>query len=144
MKRLVAVVLGLAMTCAVSVTAEEGGASVAKDSRVFEMRTYYALPGKVEDLHARFRNHTSGLFQKHGMTIIGYWVPIDEKTGEVKGSTLVYILSYPSMEARQKAWQGFSSDPGWQKVKADSEMTGKIVEKVESVFLKATDYSPMK
>ena len=144
MRRLAALVLGVGLAGATVLSAEEKGASVAKDSRVFEMRTYYAAPGKIEDLHARFRDHTSGFFEKHGMTIVGYWVPIDDKTGEVKGNTLVYVLAYPSMEARQKAWQGFGADPGWQKAKADSEMKGKIVEKVESVFLKATDYSPLK
>jgi hypothetical protein len=143
MRRVAAAILGLAMAIVVPVIAQQGGTSLAKDSRVFEMRTYYAVPGRVEDMHARFRAHTSGFFQKHGMTIVGYWVPIDEKSGEVKGNTLVYILAYPDMEARQKAWQAFGNDPGWQKAKADSEKNGKIVEKVESVFLKATDYSPI-
>ncbi len=31
------------------------------DTRVFEMRTYYAHPGKMKDLHARFRDHTCKL-----------------------------------------------------------------------------------
>ena len=83
------------------------GASTAKDGRVFEMRTYYADPGKLEALHARFRDHTTKLFEKHGMTNVGYWVPIDETDRRRDGNTLVYILSYPSLEARKKSWDDF-------------------------------------
>src|SRR6185503_7967021 len=72
--------------------------STAKGGRVFEMRTYYASPGKLEALHARFRDHTTKLFEKHGMTNVGYWVPIDGQTGAASGNTLVYILSYPSLD----------------------------------------------
>jgi hypothetical protein len=123
---------------------QSGGNSVAKDSRVFEMRTYYAAPGKLEDLQARFRNHTTKLFEKHGMTNVGYWVPVDEKTGQPSGNTLVYILAYPSLEARQKSWDAFRGDPAWNKVRTDSEVNGRLLEKIDSVFLKATDYSPIK
>jgi hypothetical protein len=130
---------------AVSVVASQsGGSSVAKDSRVFEMRTYYAAPGKLEDLQARFRNHTTKLFEKHGMTNIGYWVPVDEKTGAPSGNTLVYVLAFPSLEARQKAWDAFRNDPDWNTVRTESEKNGKILEKIESVLLKATDYSLIK
>jgi hypothetical protein len=142
--KLIATVLAVTVAIAASVWAQSGGNSVAKDSRVFEMRTYYAAPGKLEDLQARFRNHTTKLFEKHGMTNIGYWVPVDEKTGQPSGNTLVYILAYPSLEARQKSWDGFRTDPAWTAARNESEKNGKLVEKVDSVFLKATDYSPMK
>jgi len=116
-----------------------GGKKV--DTRVFEMRTYYAQPGKMQALHARFRDHTLKLFVKHGMTNIGYWSPIDAADAEKK---LVYILAYPSQEAAKKSWQDFQNDPAWKKAKADSETDGPLVAKVESVFLKATDYSALK
>ena len=133
------------MVVTVSVVASQsGGNSVAKDSRVFEMRTYYAAPGKLEDLQARFRNHTTKLFEKHGMTNIGYWVPVDEKTGQPSGNTLVYILAYSSLEARQKSWDAFRNDPAWNAVRTESEKNGRLLEKIDSIFLKATDYSPMK
>ncbi len=138
---MLALVLGVV---AVSVLAQSGGNSVAKDSRVFEMRTYYAAPGKLEDLQARFRNHTVKLFEKHGMTNVGYWVPVDEKTGQPSGNTLVYILAYPSLEARTKSWDGFRNDAAWTAARNESEKNGKLVEKVDSVFLKATDYSTIK
>lgn len=111
------------------------------DTRVFEMRTYYAHPGKMKALHARFRNHTNKLFEKHGMTLIGYWSPINEKEAEQK---MVYILAYPSKEAADKSWAAFRKDPDWITVKNASEKDGPIVAKVESVFLNPTDYSPIK
>jgi hypothetical protein len=142
--RLMAYALMIAGVAAASVMAQSGGNSVAKDSRVFEMRTYYAAPGKLEDLQARFRDHTVKLFEKHGMTNIGYWVPVDEKTGQPSGNTLVYILAYPNLEARTKSWEGFRTDPAWDAARNESEKSGKLVEKVDSVFLKATDYSAIK
>jgi hypothetical protein len=118
--------------------------STAKDGRVFEMRTYYANPGKLEALHARFRDHTTKLFEKHGMTNVGYWVPIDGTTGAATGNTLVYILSYASLEARKKSWDAFQNDPVWKAARDESEKDGKLVEKVDSVFLAPTDYSKLK
>ncbi|HEX7087494.1 MAG TPA: NIPSNAP family protein [Vicinamibacterales bacterium] len=135
--------VGVAVLCAAA-TAGQGGASVATDSRVFEMRTYHAAEGRAQEMHARFRQHTSALFRKHGMTIVGYWVPLDEKTGATNEDLLVYILAYPDLEARRAAWRAFGSDPEWRRVKAESEKNGPIVAKVDSVFLKATDYSPLK
>jgi hypothetical protein len=111
------------------------------ETRVFEMRTYYAAPGKMEALHKRFREHTNKLFVKHGMTLIGYWSPIDPKEAEQK---MVYILAYPSREAAEKSWKAFRADPDWIAAKDASEKDGKLVDKVDSVFLKGTDYSPIK
>ena len=111
------------------------------ETRVFEMRTYYAHKGKMQALHARFRNHTNKLFVKHGMTLIGYWSPIDPKQAEEK---MVYILAYPSKEAAAKSWEGFRKDPEWLAARAASEKDGPLVAKVESVYLNPTDYSPIK
>ena len=113
----------------------------AEAERFFEMRTYYAAPGKMEALHARFRDHTNKLFVKHGITLIGYWNPVE---GSGTPNTLVYILAYPSKDAREKSWKEFMADPDWVKAKAESEVNGKLVDKVDSVFLKPTDYSPIK
>lgn len=110
-------------------------------SRVFEIRTYTANDGKLSDLHARFRNHTVGLFEKHGMTNIGYWSPED---APLSSNTLIYILAHESRDAAKKSWDDFRQDPEWQKVQKESEANGKIVAKVDSVFMDATDYSPMK
>ncbi len=116
--------------------------SLAKDSRCFEIRTYYAAPGKLEELHARFRNHTMKLFKKHGMEVVGFWGPTDKEKGSE--NTLVYVLAYPSREARAKAWVAFAADPDWKKAREESEKNGRLAEKVESVMLMATDYSPIK
>ena len=109
--------------------------------RVFEMRTYTAPPGKLEALKARFRDHTTRLFEKHGMTNIGYWIPADPPNSE---NTIVYILAYPSREAAKKSWADFRADPEWQAVVKESEKDGRIVAKVDSVFLKPADFSKIK
>jgi hypothetical protein len=111
------------------------------ETRVFEMRTYYANPGKMDALHARFRNHTCKLFHKHGITLIGFWSPTDPKEAQRK---MVYILAFPSREAADKSWQAFRDDPEWKAAKAASEKDGVLVERLESVFLNPTDYSPIK
>lgn len=112
--------------------------AAAEDSRVFELRTYWTPAGKLEALHARFRDHTTKLFAKHGMTNVGYWVPLENNDRK-----LIYVLAYPSRDAREKAWKAFFADPEWQQVQKASEANGKLVEKVESRFLRATDYSPL-
>jgi len=111
------------------------------DTRVFEMRTYYAHPGKMKALHARFRDHTCKLFEKHGITIIGFWSPIEPKAAEDK---MVYILAYPSKEAADNSWKAFRADPVWKAAQEASEKDGKLVKNVDSVFLNPTDYSPIK
>ncbi len=109
--------------------------------RVFELRTYTSPSGRLDDLHARFRNHTVGLFEKHGMTNIGYWVPQDDP---LKQNTLIYVVAHQSRESAKRSWDGFRNDPDWQKAKAESEKNGPIVEKVESVFLTPVDYSRLR
>ena len=109
-----------------------------KDTRVYEMRVYYAAPGKLDALNARFKNHTVKLFEKHGLINVGYFVP----AGDNKAGKLVYFLSAPSKERRERSFKEFLADPDWQKAFADSEKDGKLVTKVESKFLTATDYSP--
>jgi hypothetical protein len=127
---------------AVSASAAPPARSLAPDSRCFEMRTYYARPGKLDALHARFRDHTNDFFKKHGMTLVGYWVPNDKDKGA--DNTLVYVLAYPDCAARAAAWKGFTADPAWAKARDASEVNGKLVEKVDSVLMTATDYSPIK
>ena len=112
-----------------------------KMDRVFELRIYHANPGKMKALHARFRDHTNKLFKEHGMTIVGFWNPTDEKK---RDRELIYILSFPSREAADKSWQAFRDDPAWKSAKEASEKNGVLVGKVESVYLNPTDYSPIK
>jgi hypothetical protein len=110
-------------------------------NRVFEIRTYTTHPGKLDALNARFRNHTVTLFQKHGMTNVGYWTPLDAPMAE---NTLIYVLAHSSREAAKKSWDAFRKDPDWVKARTESEAQGPIVAKLESVFLTPTDYSAIK
>ena len=107
------------------------------DTRVYEMRTYWAAEGKLDALHTRFRDHTAKLFEKHGMTNVGYWVPLENSERK-----LIYFLAYPTREEREKSWKAFLADPQWQKAQRESEVNGTLVDKVESRFLQLTDYSP--
>nr|WP_093829516.1 NIPSNAP family protein [Spirosoma endophyticum] len=110
--------------------------------RTFELRTYTPAPGKLPNLLTRFRDHTMKLFSKHGMTNVAYWVT--EEKDPATQSKLVYILAHPS-EAEGKAhFDEFRKDPTWVKVKADSEKDGSLTTKVESVYMKPTDYSPIR
>jgi hypothetical protein len=118
-----------------------GVAHAQAGTKVFELRTYTAPPGKLADLHARFRNHTLRIFQKHGMSNVMYFAPTD---APLKDNTLIYVIAHPSREAATRNWEAFRKDPEWVKVAADSQVNGRILEKAESVFMTATDYSPMK
>ena len=104
---------------------------------LYELRIYTAAEGKLDALNARFRDHTMKLFAKHGMTSIGYWMPIDNDKNQ-----LIYLMSYPSMEARKLSWSMFVADPEWTAAYTASEKDGKLTTKVENVFLKTTDFSP--
>ncbi len=108
-----------------------------QDNRYFEMRIYYCEPGRLPNLLTRFRDHTTKIFERHGMTNIGYWVPTQNEK-----NALYYVLAYPSKEARDASWKAFGADPEWKKVSEESQRDGKIVAKVESIFMNATDFSP--
>ena len=109
--------------------------NVAKDSRCFELRTYTVREGSSIDLlHTRFRDRTTALFKKHGMTIVGYWHPV------TKPNQLIYILAYKDAAARDAAWAAFGADPDWVKTRTEMQ----VALQVDAVFMSATDYSPMK
>lgn len=127
-------VLGSLVEPGVEAQARSGG-------QVFELRTYTTPEGKLPNLLARFEEHTMRIFEKHGMKNVGYWTPQDAPDSE---NTLIYILSHADREAAAKSWQAFRDDPDWQKVSQESQVDGRIVSKVESVFMDPTDFSPMK
>lgn len=139
--RWVFLVVGLVL--GVGLASLKGGlrAADAPPQRVFEIRTYYTLPGRLDALHQRFRDHTRRVFEKHGMTNVGYWVPQDNPGHE---NTLIYIIAHASREQAKANWAAFVADPEWQKISEASQVDGKIVERIESVFMDATDYSPLK
>ena len=115
------------------------GKNIASDSRCFELRTYTVRaegPGSIDLLHSRFRDHTNRLFRKHGMTIVGFWQPLNSGMDR----TLIYLLAYKDAAARDAAWTGFRNDPEWKDVTSKMQ----VGTQVESVFMNSTDYGPMK
>jgi len=109
--------------------------NVDKASRCFELRTYTVREGSSIDLlHSRFRDHTTALFKKHGMTIVGYWQPV------AKPNQLIYMLAYKDAAARDASWAAFQADPEWVKTRSEMQVTVQV----DNVFMAATDYSPMK
>lgn len=113
----------------------------ANSEKVYEMRTYTAAPGKLDDLHARFRNHTTRIFAKHHMKVIGYWVPVDTDKSK---TTLIYILEHASADAAKMSWTAFGKDPEWHAVAKASNANGAILANIENSFMTATDYSPIR
>lgn len=108
---------------------------------IYELRTYWAAPGKAEALHNRFRTLTLGIFAKHGMQVVGFWTP-EPATAET--GDLVYIMKFPDLEAKNRAWDAFRADEEWKAGRAASEVNGTLAAKVSSIVLRPTDYSPLK
>jgi NIPSNAP len=118
---------------------QQGSNSAQSTAGVFELRVYHAAPGKLADLLARFRDHTTKLFERHGMKNVAYWSPLDEPD---RSNILIYILQHPSREAAAANWKSFQDDPEWKSVHDKSEANGKLVDKVDSTFMAYTDFSP--
>ncbi|MEM7080993.1 MAG: NIPSNAP family protein [Pseudomonadota bacterium] len=103
---------------------------------LYELRTYHANEGKIDALHARFRNHTMALFEKHGMKNIAYWHPAEQP------DTLIYIIAHKNADAAAASWAAFGADPAWQEAYANSIADGRLIKELESVYMSKTDYSP--
>jgi hypothetical protein len=144
MKKTMLSVLGLAAAFAAgfatkTVVPGEAVVHAQAKPRVYELRTYTAIEGRLDALHGRFKDHLLGFFQKHGMTNVIYFKPMDAPLSQ---NTLIYLVSHESRESAKKSWAAFQNDPEWKKV--SSAGGGPMSSKVESVFLEPTDYSPMK
>ncbi len=124
-----------------SIPVSEDASAGSETDQVFELRTYTAAEGKFDDLLARFRDHTLRIFEKHGMTNVGYWTPQDEP---LSANTLIYVLAHPSREEAEQSWRDFSSDPEWQSVAEESQRDGRLIVGLERAFLDPTDFSPMR
>lgn len=120
-------------------SAQEKAGAGSADKMVYELRIYHVYEGKLDDLLRRFRDHTTKLFERHGIRNVAYWTPTDDP---LKGKTLVYILAHPSREAATANWQTFRDDPEWISVRDKSEANGKLVEKIDSTFMTMTEFSP--
>jgi len=113
-------------------------AQSTNSQRVFELRTYTSHENRLDDVVARFKNHTTRLFEKHGMTSIGYWIPNDQP------NTLIYVIAHQSREQAKKNWEAFQKDPEWIAAREASMTNGPIVLKTQSVFMTPTEFSPIK
>jgi len=113
-------------------------AAPAHETRLFELRTYYAASGKIDQLDARFRDAMLQLYAKHGMTNIGYFVPVPNPD-----SKIIFLLAYPNRAAREASWAAFVTDPDWMRVRKQSEVNGQLVDKIEEQLLIPTDYCPV-
>ena len=116
---------------------ETAVAAANPEAGFFELRTYYCAPGRLDALQARFRDHTMRLFEKHGMTNLAYWIPLENPDNK-----LVYLIGFPNEESRDSIWDSFVQDPDWKQAWEASTVDGPIVDSVEQVFLRYTDYSP--
>jgi hypothetical protein len=145
MKRVMATVFMLGAAFAAGFVARDAvpGEAVAQAQarpRVYELRTYTAAPGRLDALHARFRDHILKFFAMHGMTSVAFFKPTDAPLSQ---TTMIYLISHESREAAAKNWAEFRNDPEWKKVQA-ADTGGPLTSKIESVFLEPTDYSPLK
>lgn len=131
---LLSMIIGLGAGIFVSSSAQDNG-------KIFELRIYTATPGNLNNLHARFRDHTTRIFRKHGMGVVGYWSPTSEEEAD---DTLVYLLEHDSQEAANSSWRAFGQDPEWAEVAEASNANGQILGGIERRYMTATDYSPMK
>lgn len=125
-----------------AIAAPASAQDTALDPReaLYELRVYHPHSGKLDALNARFRGHTLKLFEKHGMRNVTYW--IEQPNDASPDGKVIYVLAFPSREARDASWQAFVADPEWQEVAAASEVDGKLVAKVDSTFMTLADYSP--
>jgi len=131
---LLSLIIGLGAGIFVSSSAQE-------DGKVYELRIYTATPGNLDNLHARFRDHTIRIFENHGMKIVGFWSPTSEEEAD---DTLIYVLEHASQEAANASWRAFGQDPEWKSVSDASNANGAILAGVERRYMTATDYSPLK
>jgi NIPSNAP len=112
----------------------------ADNNRVFELRVYHTVPGKVLELESRFRETTSKVLAKHDLKVVGYWVPEGAPAWE---NTFIFVVAHANREEAKKNWDAMFSDPEFQEV-VKAEQANKLVEKVDVTYMRPTDFSPMK
>ena len=118
-----------------------GASNTLPPSHVYELRLYHAHEGKMNALKARFGDHTDAIFRRHNMKSIGYWSPEDAPDSQ---NLFIYILEHPSRQEAEKNWAAFQADPEWQKVKAESEAHGPLVDHIDRYFMDPTSFSALR
>jgi hypothetical protein len=115
----------------------------AASNRVFELRVYHTLPGKVPALESIFRD-VSKLVAKRNINVVGYWVPNDDPAW---ANTFVYLVAHSSQEEAKAKWEAVHADPTFPELR---QQAAPLIEKVkddnrvDEVFMRPTDYSVMK
>jgi len=112
----------------------------ADSNRVFELRIYHTVPGKLPALESRFRDIYSKLLAKHDLQVVGYWVPEGAADWD---NTFVYLVAHSNREEAKKNWDAMLADPEVQEA-IKSEEANKLVEKIDRMYMRPTDFSPMK
>ena len=121
--------------------AKLGASNPESPHHVYELRLYHAKEGKMDALKARFGDHTDAIFRRHNMKSIGYWSPEDAPDSQ---NLFIYILEHPSRQEAEKNWAAFQADPEWQKVKAESEANGPLVDHIDHYFMDPTSFSALR
>lgn len=109
---------------------------------IYELRTYLTSPGKLGLLNERFRAHTAAIFNRHGIGNVFYWNAFDEPQSK---NTLIYLVHHADRKQADTNWRAFIDDPDWKKVSRESQINGAfLAQPPERIYLKATDFSPLK
>ncbi len=117
-----------------------GASNAQPPSHVYELRLYHPHEGKLDALKARFGDHTDAIFRRHNMKSIGYLSPEDALDSQ---NLFIYILEHPSRQEAEKNWAAFQADPEWQKVKAESEASGPLVDHIDHYYMDSTSFSAL-
>jgi hypothetical protein len=121
-----------------------GQATVARaagNNGVLEIRTYTTNDGRLPALVERMGHGEGKVFERLGMKPVGFFVAAEAPKSQ---NTFVYILSHESVEKAKENWAKFRDDPEWKEIRQRSESAGAIVAKAEAIFVKPTDFSPLK
>ena len=110
---------------------------------LYELRVYDCVPGRLPALLNRFQNHTTKIWERHGIKQSGFWTTLIGSHNQ----RLTYFLVWNSLAEREEKWAKFQADPEWNKARADSEKPengGPIVANVSSDILTPTAFSSLK
>jgi hypothetical protein len=108
---------------------------------IHELRVYHALPGRLPALLARFRDHTTKIWDRLGIRPVGFWTTM---VGESESNALTYLLAWESLAEREAKWAAFKADPEWNRVRAESEKDGPINANITNQLLAPTDFSRLR
>ena len=107
---------------------------------IYEYRVYRCLPGRLPALLKRFENHTTKIWEKHGIKQAGFFTTLIGESNQ----ELTYFLQWESLADREKKWGTFMTDPEWLAARKETEANGPIVARVSNQLLAPTAFSSVK